>query len=74
LGAAVLGDKSTSMIFDNSKIRRLAPGFACTIPFTWGAREIVDWYAADPARQVIDPRLDALMDRIIAAAESAFPT
>ena len=74
LGAAVLGDKSTSMIFDNSKIKRLAPGFSCTIPFTWGAREIVAWYAADPARQVVDQRLDALMDRIIAAAESAFPT
>lgn len=73
LGAGVLGDKSTSMIFDNSKIKRLAPGFACTIPFSRGAREIVAWYAADPARQVVDKRLDALMERIIAAAESAFP-
>lgn len=73
LGAGVLGDKSTSMIFDNSKIKRLAPGFSCTIPFAWGAREIVAWYVADPARQVVDQRLDALMDRIIAAAESAFP-
>ena len=73
LGAGLLGDKSNSMIFDNSKIKRLVPDFACTIPFSWGAREIAGWYAADPARQVVDERLDALMDKIIAAYEGAFP-
>ena len=72
IGAAVLGDKSNSMIFDNSKIKRLAPGFACTIPFSRGAQEIVDWYEADPARQVIDPRFDALIDRLIAACDAIF--
>ena len=72
LGAAILGDKSASMIFDTSKIKRLAPGFCCTIPFSWGAREIVAWYNADPTHQMIDEGLDALMDRIIAAYESCF--
>ena len=61
------------MIFDNSKIRRLVPDFACTIPFSWGAQEIVDWYAADPARQEVDEGLNALIDEIITAYESAFP-
>ncbi len=73
IGAGILGDKSHSMIFDNSKIRSLVPDFTCTIPFSSGAREIVVWYAADPARQVVDERLDALIDRIIAAYESSFP-
>ena len=73
IGAGLLGDKSNSMIFDNSKIKRLVPDFACSIPFSWGAREIVDWYNADPARQAVDEQLDDLMDRIIAAYESAFP-
>jgi len=73
VGAAVLGDKSHSMIFDNSKIKRLTPDFVCTTPFSWGAREIVAWYEADPARQVVDAHLDALLDQIIAAYESAFP-
>ena len=73
MGAGVLGDKAHSMIFDNSKIKRLAPGFVCEIPFSQGAREIVAWYEADPARQVVDARLDALMDRIIAAWKTAFP-
>ena len=73
IGAGLWGDKSNSMIFDNSKIKRLVPDFSCSIPFSWGAREIVDWYNADPARQAVDEKLDDLMDRIIAAYESAFP-
>jgi nucleoside-diphosphate-sugar epimerase len=74
IGAGLLGDKSHSMIFDNSKIRRLVPDFACSIPFSIGAREIVAWYAADPARQVVDEDLDTLIDRILAAYESSFPS
>ena len=72
-GAGLLGDKSHSMIFDNSKIKRLAPGFACTIPFSWGAHEIVAWHEADPARQQVDPYVDALMDRVLAAYRSIWP-
>ena len=72
-GAGLLGDKSHSMIFDNSKIKRLAPGFACTIPFSWGAHEIVAWHEADPARQQVDPYVDALMDRAITAYRSIWP-
>lgn len=72
-GAGFLGDKAHSMIFDNSKIRRLVPEFHPTIPFWRGAREIIAWYDADPARQVIDPAFDALQDRIIEAVESIYP-
>jgi nucleoside-diphosphate-sugar epimerase len=73
IGAGLLGDKSNSMIFDNSKIKRLVPDFACTIPFSHGAQEIVDWYAADPARQEIDEEMNELIDEIIAAHEAAYP-
>jgi len=73
IGAGLLGDKSNSMIFDNSKIKRLVPDFACSIPFSWGAREIVDWYAADPARQVVDETINTLIDDVISAYEMAFP-
>ena len=72
-GEGLLGDKSHSMIFDNSKIKRLAPGFACTIPFGWGAREIVSWHEAGSSRQTVDKHVDALMDRVIAAYRSIWP-
>ncbi|MER2599487.1 MAG: SDR family oxidoreductase [Caldilineales bacterium] len=65
-GEALLGDKSHSMIFDNSLIRQLAAGFTCTVPFAQGAQEIVAWYEADRSRQQINPVVDALSDRIAA--------
>ena len=71
-GAGLLGDKAHSMVFDNSKIKRIVPDFAATIPFAQGAAEIMAYYDGDPARQVVDPELDALMDRIIAAYESGW--
>jgi nucleoside-diphosphate-sugar epimerase len=72
-GDSLLGDKAHSMIFDNSKIRRLVPDFQPRIPFWQGAREIIAWYDADPARQVSDPSFDALQDRLISAMQKAFP-
>jgi len=65
-GAGLLGDKAHSMVFDTTKLRRLVPDFATTIRFEQGAREIVDWHDADPARRAVDARLDALMDDLVA--------
>ncbi len=65
-GANLLGDKSHSLIFDNSKIKRFVPDFAPAIPFAEGVKEIMAWYDADPARQTVNIRLDALMDELIA--------
>jgi nucleoside-diphosphate-sugar epimerase len=65
-GAGLLGDKAHSVVFDNSKIKRFVPDFAPAIPFARGVEEIIAWYDADPARQVVDARLDALMDALIA--------
>ena len=66
-GAGLLGDKAHSMIFDNSKLRTVVPDFCATIPFEQGAREIAAWYDEDPARQQTDSRLDAVMDKLVAA-------
>jgi nucleoside-diphosphate-sugar epimerase len=65
-GAGLLGDKAHSMVFDNSKIKSVVPGWRAVIPFERGAREIAAWYLADQARQVVDEKLDALMDRLAA--------
>jgi nucleoside-diphosphate-sugar epimerase len=65
-GSGLIGDKAHSMVFDNSKLRTVVPDFCATIPFEQGAREIVGWHDEDPARQQIDERLDALMDKLVA--------
>jgi nucleoside-diphosphate-sugar epimerase len=66
-GAGLLGDKAHSMVFDNAKLRAVVPGYRAVIPFEQGAREIVAWYDADPARQRVDARIDAVMDKLAAA-------
>jgi hypothetical protein len=40
------------------------PDFVATVPFEQGAREIVGWHDEDPARKVVDPHHDRLMDEL----------
>jgi len=72
-GDGLLGDKTHSMIFDNSKIKRLVPNFACSIPFARGAEEILAWYNADPARRTVNEDFNRTCDRILSAYQSAWP-
>jgi nucleoside-diphosphate-sugar epimerase len=71
IGAGLLGDKAHSVLFDNSKVKRLVPGFVATIPFHEGIRRTIAWFDADPARYVVRPEVHAAMDRILAAWERA---
>jgi nucleoside-diphosphate-sugar epimerase len=70
LGANLLGDKAHSVIFDNTKIKRLVPDFVATIPFSQGAKEIIAWLDADPARRVVNEQMDRLEDRLVADYEA----
>ncbi len=72
-GAGLLGDKAHSMIFDNSKIKRLIPDFVASIPFSQGAREIMTWYDQDPSRQRIDNDFNSLTERILSNYQRAWP-
>jgi nucleoside-diphosphate-sugar epimerase len=65
------GDKSNSAVFDNSKIKRFVPGFACTTPFAVGVRASLAWLEAHPELKRIEPRTDARIDTIIAAYHAA---
>jgi nucleoside-diphosphate-sugar epimerase len=67
-GAGLLGDKAHSVIFDNTKLKRLVPDFVASVPFRQGAAEIVEFYAANPDFAPLRPDLDALMDRLVKAA------
>ncbi len=64
-GPALLGDKSHSVIFDNTKIRRLVPGWAAGVPFSEGAREIVEWFDEDASRRTVDPGIDTAFDVLV---------
>lgn len=64
-GPGLIGDKANSVIFDNSKIKAIAPGWRATIPFWRGAQQIIDWYDADDSRRVVDTALDATLDGLV---------
>jgi len=70
-GAGLLGDKAHSVIFDNTKIRRLVPDFTCPIPFAQGVKEVIAWYRADPARQKVDAQFTQIYERVLARMKKA---
>ena len=64
-----MGDKSHSVVFDNSKIKKFVPSFSATIPFAEGIRETIAWFEKDQSRQIINHTTNELIDRIIADYE-----
>lgn len=64
---SLLGDKSHSAVFDNTKIKRFVPDFVATTRYRDGIAQTIRWFDADPKRQVIDATADAKWDRLIAA-------
>jgi nucleoside-diphosphate-sugar epimerase len=67
LRGPLLGDKAHSVIFDNSKIRRIVPDFRATIPFHVGIRKTLAWFHAETSRQVVKKETIEIMDRILQA-------
>ncbi len=70
IGAGLIGDKTWSAIFDNSKIKMFVPGFQATIPFYAGIRRTLAWFDEDPGRKTVDPATHEKMDEIIRAYQS----
>nr|AGS53533.1 NAD-dependent epimerase/dehydratase [uncultured bacterium contig00062] len=67
----LIGDKAVSVIFDNTKLKRLVPGFSAQIRFDQGIRETINHVLAHPELQVEDHDFDAFCDRVIVARERA---
>ena len=65
-GAGLLGDKTHSAVFDNSKLRQVVPDYLATIPFETGAAEIIAWYDQNPAHRRIDDTVNDTMNTLIA--------
>jgi nucleoside-diphosphate-sugar epimerase len=63
------GDKSVSVVFDNSKIKRFVPGYCATTTFAEGVRQSLAWFNAVPSRKQIDHQVNAALDKLISAYE-----
>jgi nucleoside-diphosphate-sugar epimerase len=67
----LIGDKANSVVFDNTKLKRLVPGFCAHVRFDQGVRETIAYVLSHKDCQTEDPEFDAWCDRIIAARERA---
>ena len=66
---ALIGDKANSVVFDNTKLRRLVPGFYARIRFDQGVKDTIAYVLAHKECQKEDPEFDEWCDRVIAAHE-----
>ncbi|MDR2374256.1 MAG: NAD-dependent epimerase/dehydratase family protein [Bifidobacteriaceae bacterium] len=64
----LLGDKCHSVVFDNTKVRAIATGFAQKVTWRMGAAQYVNYHDGHPGAAVAAPELDAAFDHL---AESA---
>ncbi|MGE3308627.1 MAG: SDR family oxidoreductase [Limisphaerales bacterium] len=67
---SLLGDKTTSAVMDNSKIKRFVPDFVATTRFRDGVARSVAWFEANPVHQQVDAAFNRKWDRLIEAYQS----
>jgi nucleoside-diphosphate-sugar epimerase len=67
----LLGDKSVTVMFDCSKLKRAVPGFQTTTRFDEGVRRCIQYIMVHPELQTEDTEFDQWCDRVIAAQEQA---
>ena len=67
---SLIGDKASSVVFDNSKIKSFVPDFRAKVSYAEGVKRTIDWFDADPRRKEIDEEANATWDKLIDAYES----
>ena len=68
---SLTGDKSVSVVFDNSKLKRLVPKMTTTVPFHDGVRIALDFVMSHPECQVLDEEFDDWCDKVISVLEES---
>jgi nucleoside-diphosphate-sugar epimerase len=67
---SLTGDKASSVVFDNSKIKRFVPGYCARTSFAQGIQKTIEWFDADARRKEIDDAANADWDKLIDVYES----
>ncbi len=67
---SLTGDKAVSVVFDNSKIKRLAPDLKTTVPLHKGVRIALKYILDHKECRVEDPEFDKWCDKVIETMES----
>lgn len=70
---SLVGDKSNSVVFDNSKIKRFVHDFSCEVNWAQGLRRSLAWFEAHSEFQTIDHEMNSIWDQIISFYTQALP-
>ncbi len=66
----LIGDKTSTVVFDNSKIKRAVPDFTATVRADQGIRNTIRHILAHPELQVCDEDFDKWCDKVINAVNN----
>ena len=69
---ALIGDKSCTVLFDNSKVKRLVPEFVATTRFDQGLAEAIPHILSNSELQKEDLEFDAFSDEIAVAMKQVY--
>ncbi len=67
----LMGDKSVTVVFDCTKLKRAVPGFCATTRFHEGVRRSVAYILSHPELQKEEPDFDEWCDKVIDTLETA---
>lgn len=70
---SLLGDKSHTALFDNTKLRRVVPEYQPEIKFQDGVRRTMAWFDADPRRRQVSTEVNAEIDQILESYAKSWP-
>lgn len=62
---SLLGDKSYSAVFDNSKIKKFVPTYKAKIPFAVGIKNTLHWFESEPTRMIINEQTNKFLDGLL---------
>ncbi|MCH5194285.1 MAG: SDR family oxidoreductase [Oscillospiraceae bacterium] len=68
---SLIGDKANSVVFDNSKLKKLMPDFKAEVSAKEGIRRTIEYVLAHKECQNEDKEFDEWCDKVIAALEKA---
>ena len=71
LTGSLLGDKANSVVFDNTKLKRIVPEFCPSIRFAGGIRSTIEYVLLHKECQTEDKEFDNWCDNVICALENA---
>lgn len=61
----LLGDKAHTVVFDNTKLKRLVPGYTAQVRYDQGIKRTIDYVLSHPECQIEDPEFDAWCDAVV---------